>query len=308
MTNRRGCFILCLLLVAGCFGCGAGISVAQAGGNSSSTASTSSNASNTPTTQTLINPGVFTNTQMNEYDQSLVNGCNPAQEFPAAQGQNFSTDAMAGCVAMPSGATVHQVNGLAGYATNSVSEAQSGGAVGVYGQGRVLVSGPGNNNGNAVWGMNSLVEDSPGTESTQLISNEIDLNIFGQPVRAWGILINGAMGPNGVMPPQAAGLEIMSPSYPSGEHAPWPAAIRLPDNSGQSAIEVGTTTSGASMPITFHSRDAAGAGHNTAVAATPNGDVAISSGLIVKSPDGTKCARFGIDNNGVVAATPIVCP
>lgn len=287
--------------------CGCG--VAEAGGNPSSTATTSSNLSSNPTTLTLVNPGVFTNTQMNEYDQSLLNGCNPAQEFQAAQGANFSTDAVAGCVAMPSGATVHQVNGVAGYANNSVSSAQTGGAVGVYGEGRALVSGPGNNNGNATWGINSLVEDSPGTESTQLISNEVDINIFGNPVRAWGILINGGMGPDGVMPPQAAGLEIMGPQYASGNTAPWPAAIRLPDGSGVHAIDIGTAANGgASMPINFVSRDSSGVVHTTTVAATPNGDVGISGGLVLKSPNGTKCARIGIDNNGVIAATPITCP
>jgi hypothetical protein len=294
-----------------CCGCG----VARAGANSGTTSSastsdnTSRNTSSAPNTFALINQGVFTNTQMNEYNQSLLNGCNPAQEFQAAQGANFSTDAVAGCVAMPSGATVHQVNGLAGYASNSVSDSQTGGAVGVYGEGRALVSGPGNNNGNATWGMNSLVQDSPGTDSTQLISNEVDINIFGNPVRAWGILINGGMGPNGVMPQQAAGLEIMGPQYSSGNTAPWPAAIRLPDGSGVHAIDIGTsTTSGASMPIIFTSRDSSGMVHNTAVAATPSGDVSISSGLVLKSPDATKCARIGIDNNGVIAATPISCP
>jgi len=256
----------------------------------------------------LVNPGVFTNTQMNEYNQSLLNGCNSAQEFQATQGPNFSTDAVAGCVAMPSGATVHQVNGLAGYASNSVSDPQSGGAVGVYGQGRALVSGPGNNNGNATWGMNSLVEDSPGTDSTQLISNEVDIDILGSPVRAWGVLITGAMGPNGVVPPSGAGLEVRAPSYASGNNKPWPAALRLADGAGQSAIEVGTAASGASMPISFVSRDTSGTLHNTTVAATPNGDVGISGGLVLKSPDGTKCARIGIDNNGVIATTPITCP
>lgn len=32
------------------------------------------------------------------------------------------------------------------------------------------------------------------------------------------------------------------------------------------------------------------------------------SGLIVKSPDGTKCARIGINNSGAIVATSITCP
>jgi hypothetical protein len=41
------------------------------------------------------------------------------------------------------------------------------------------------------------------------------------------------------------------------------------------------------------------------------GDVSTTtagSGLIVKSPDGTKCARIGIDNDGVLSVTSVTCP
>jgi hypothetical protein len=31
-------------------------------------------------------------------------------------------------------------------------------------------------------------------------------------------------------------------------------------------------------------------------------------GLIVKSPDGTKCALIGIDNGGLIAVTSVTCP
>jgi len=116
------------------------------------------------------------------------------------------------------------------------------------------------------------------------------------------------MGLDGVVPPSGAGLEVRAPSYASGNDKPWPAALRLADSAGEHAIDVGTAASGASMPINFISRDSSGAVHNTTVGATPSGDVSISSGLILKSPDGTKCARLGINNNGVIAATPITCP
>jgi hypothetical protein len=41
------------------------------------------------------------------------------------------------------------------------------------------------------------------------------------------------------------------------------------------------------------------------------GDISTTSagtGLIVTSPDGTKCARIGIDNTGAVAVTSVSCP
>ena len=34
----------------------------------------------------------------------------------------------------------------------------------------------------------------------------------------------------------------------------------------------------------------------------------VGAGLIVKSPDGTKCARIGIDNTGAIAVTSVTCP
>jgi len=42
-----------------------------------------------------------------------------------------------------------------------------------------------------------------------------------------------------------------------------------------------------------------------------NGDVYASTagqGLIVRSPDGTKCARIGIDNAGALAVVALACP
>jgi hypothetical protein len=41
------------------------------------------------------------------------------------------------------------------------------------------------------------------------------------------------------------------------------------------------------------------------------GDISTTSagtGLIVNSPDGTKCSRIGIDNTGAIAVTPVSCP
>jgi hypothetical protein len=57
-------------------------------------------------------------------------------------------------------------------------------------------------------------------------------------------------------------------------------------------VGIGTTTPGAKLTVT-------------------GGDVATTtagSGLIVKSPDGTKCARIGIDNTGALVAASVTCP
>jgi len=36
--------------------------------------------------------------------------------------------------------------------------------------------------------------------------------------------------------------------------------------------------------------------------------IAAGQGIILKSPDGTKCAVIGIDNTGNMSATPVTCP
>ncbi len=132
----------------------------------------------------LSNTGIFTNTQTNEYLQSLLGNCTTT-EYNTVQVGNFTTDAIAGCVDMPITATVHQVDGIAGYVTNHVNIAQSGGAVGGYFQGRQMAD-----NG-AAWGSNSLVQDVAGLNAHQIISNEVDVNVLGTPARAWGVLVSG---------------------------------------------------------------------------------------------------------------------
>jgi hypothetical protein len=137
---------------------------------------------------TLISPGVFTNTQMNLFNQSLLNSCSPSTEFSTEQAGNFATDAVDGCVATPSSGTVHQSNGIAGYATNLSTSIN---AVGGYFSGRALA------NGVHVWGSNSLVQDS-GFTNTVLVGHEIDVNTTASAATpAWGLELNGAQNSPG---------------------------------------------------------------------------------------------------------------
>jgi hypothetical protein len=98
---------------------------------------------------TATSPGVFTNTQMNEYVQSLINGCSPLTEFQAEQGgTQFSTDALTGCLAIPVGAPVFNANAVAGYVNNSSTTTFG---IGGYFSGRTLVNNAKVNTLNAVW-------------------------------------------------------------------------------------------------------------------------------------------------------------
>jgi hypothetical protein len=66
------------------------------------------------------NSGVFTNTQPNEYLLSQIGGINIGDEFHFVQGLQNVTDAIAGGVAVPSNASVHQVDD-----TSSTTQAET---------------------------------------------------------------------------------------------------------------------------------------------------------------------------------------
>jgi len=85
---------------------------------------------------------------------------------------------------------------------------------------------------------------------------------------------------------KGAGQEVQAPSAPSmpGAKAPVPRLVRLS----------GVLKDAPVKPLHV-----------------ANGDVYASlarSGVIVKSPDGTKCARIRIDDTGALLATALSCP
>lgn len=96
-------------------------------------------------------PGVFTDRQMNDSSVFSVNGLDTSTEFQSTQGNAYATEALVGGVIAPPNSTVHEVQGIAGYAVNQSSAGERGSAaVGVYGQGRC----DGGVNGNRCWGAN----------------------------------------------------------------------------------------------------------------------------------------------------------
>lgn len=97
-------------------------------------------------------PSFTANTQMNEYMQSLLNGCSPTTEFTDVQGSHFSTDALAGCTSVPGSSTMWQSNAVAGYA---VSSSNSTNVAGGYFQARGAVA------GYNIWGLNPVAFDFP---------------------------------------------------------------------------------------------------------------------------------------------------
>jgi hypothetical protein len=146
--------------------------ISDAGGTHSG-AETFNGAINANNIMALVNAGVFTNTQMNEYMTSSINGLNFKTEFQAGQGNQYSTDGAAFGVTVPSTATVLQSNGVAGYVLN---QSIGGAGVGVYAQGRCNSS----SNGARCWGGNLVAADSLGTtslnpQSSTLTGLEVDV-------------------------------------------------------------------------------------------------------------------------------------
>jgi hypothetical protein len=111
--------------------------------------------------------GVFTNTQMNEYLQVILNDCNARTEFQSVQGSNSATDAIVGCLAVPRTSSVWQPNAVAGY-VNSTS--QDSHAVGGYFQARALA------NKTQIWGANFVVQAGEGIANAKLTGLEVDMN------------------------------------------------------------------------------------------------------------------------------------
>lgn len=150
------------------------------------------NAAMTDRPNIFNNSGVFTNTQMNEYVQSLVGGISP-NIFTSTQavGQ-YATESLMGGVALPASVTVHQGNAVAGYTTTLCDSASRTVCNGVGGYFAGIVKGA---NG-AAWGTNSLAIDTAGVSGANLYGGEFDISVYGSPsfVRGIGIYVNKFAG------------------------------------------------------------------------------------------------------------------
>jgi hypothetical protein len=255
---------------------------------------TSGVASNGPiTTRSTVvtNPGVFTNTQMNEYLSSVIGGINLGTAFSGLQGPNFATEGVAGGVALPSGATVHNGNGIGGYAQsacNSVGRTVCN-VVGLYGQ-ATDVSG---SNGAGIWGGN-VVAEATGASSTNtnVTGWETDVNLAAGATPFWvvGHIITGAG--TGTMPSAfipgsstavggSAAEAIVAPRLGSPSSYAWPLGLDFFRGSvSGAAVQIdGTCIAGggpcASATLTFTGWDGSNVGHTAAILADSSGDLVL---------------------------------
>ena len=115
----------------------------------------------------VANPGVFSNTQMNEFSSSNLNNFDVTDFVHGLYGF-YMTDAVLGAVAVPGTSTVGQANGVTGYCTN-LSTATN--CVGLFGIGASLAS------NTRTWSGNVLVYDTAGQTNQNLNGFEMDLNV-----------------------------------------------------------------------------------------------------------------------------------
>jgi hypothetical protein len=122
----------------------------------------------------VANSGVFTNTKMNQYVTSLLDGINVAAELGVS---GNATIALTGGVATPSGTAVLNsiaAGEFAGSSCNSLNATVCN-TVAVYGLGDAQT------NSASVWGANFLAKDETGVIGAQLKGVEIDMILNGTP-------------------------------------------------------------------------------------------------------------------------------
>lgn len=225
------------------------------------------------------NAGVFTNTQMNEYVTSLLNGFSPAASMHVdpLYTSFFNTEALTGGLTVPVGATVINGIGVAGYADSlcdSASRTKCNASAGFF---RALARG----NNSAVWGVNPQAADVPGLTGHSLTGNEIDVGVYGSPAFVRGLDIILAAGQNsyGVMPANSIGIEIFTGAAGGLQ---WNKAISVDRGSslnGQGLVLDGKllTNPTSSISAAFLGYDSGGVAHQSSI----NGD---SAGNLILQP------------------------
>lgn len=187
---------------------------------------------------------IFTDTQMNLYMQSLLNGINPATEFQATQGIHSDTEAGTFGIAVPNSATVLQASAVAGYVSNNSPLTN---AVAGYFNSQCLSA------NTACWAINPILQDSANTGIKLL--NEFDYNVKNANTQVSGLA-------TGVFTAQPAAATAWEVGKPAGGGL-WvqgflcDTGATLPAN-GYSCIKISPIGNGVnqqSQEVTFVSND-----------------------------------------------------
>lgn len=243
--------------------------------------------------EALSNLGVFTNTQQNNYVTSAIGGINLLTAYSLEQAGNFSTDAISGGVLVPVSATVHQIDGLAGYVTsdcNSVFRNHCN-TVGLYGQANDASA---SSNGVGLWGGNTVCQLS-GTNGN-CTGLEIDMNPASGSTPSYfvGLVLNG-LG-NGT-PPAAyapganpngggsAAIQVVAPYILGAGGYRWPLGLSFSRGSViGTAVQIDAPCLAAADPcdsalLTMTGYDGAHAAHTVPIRGDSKGDIVLGGPL-----------------------------
>jgi hypothetical protein len=218
---------------------------------------------------TFTQPGVFTDSQMNQYVASSVGGLSFTTEFQIAEGSHGATEGLSGGVACLG--TVLQCNGVAGYATNTATVPI---AYGGYFQSRAIV------NGAHVGAINSAALDTAGLTSGISMYNEDALTTPRNAPSAYSFIVGKAMGLNAT---QSGSFGSAFYSYTQNPgSSQWVSSFRSVDGGatigvliGSLAANTGSTTSN-SQPLQFTSWNA-GAANNNSMHMDQNGNLILTA-------------------------------
>ena len=245
-----------------------------------------------------VNAGVFTNTQMNQPFQAVLNSLKFTTEYQTEQGTGYVTDGFATGVQVPSTSSVFQSDGVAGYIRNN-SPTTNG--VGGYFQAR-----GGANNAHS-WGLNSLCSTLTGY-SGQICQNEFDLNNNATSSTIFGLELAGTWS---VAPAVANGFVVAAPGGSSG--AKWSSGFISSVGCctySFFSLPISAANSSNSAPMGFESYSSAGVGQIGTVYLDSLGNLELSplSGTAVIAPEfaGTGGPIVVPGVNGLAAQPTIV--
>ncbi|HVX30143.1 MAG TPA: hypothetical protein VHA53_06645 [Nitrolancea sp.] len=209
----------------------------------------------------MVNPGIFTNTQMNNFATVILNGYNIGASY--LQSGGFGTEALAGAIAVPSTSTVYQADAVAGFIANASGTATK--TVAGYFQATAA------SNNASIWGLNPIVADNNKHVSNwPAVMNgiEVDANADNAGTNLVGLLFGGASNA------KALARTIVVKSL--GASVQWDRVLDVQDGVAAAGIRLGGvsatgTPSTNSIDLEFTAFDSGGTTRVTSMFATPNG-------------------------------------
>lgn len=228
---------------------------------------------------------VFTNTQMNLYAASLLNSIVPGTEYSGSFAGNFATEGLTGGVAVGSGSTVYQANGVAGYVDASSTTTNT---VAVFGLAKAKAA------STKIWGSNFVAETGNNAITTAVVQ-ELDANNF----NASAAVFNGLSILGGSTQQPIAGNAISIGAMGTG--IKWPTAgIFIGDGAAANGMVIGqTAASGASLGsqgLFFHYTNGSSVQNSYSIATDT------TQALLIVNGSGSGAANVVFDGQATVNA------